>query len=273
MKNGQNKVFSNEEIRYLLKEILSILKHEKSKKAVILYLSLIYISNNADDFDENCQINLFWLQNAAKDTLECFIKYENQREEFLNKTYTIIFRCCLEYNLLRFEEIPDPLNDLLNFTRNNLDLFDENSIHQIEYAIKWMPVNVAKKILNSPNIEKYLQCYSKHQEIEKTIDDWDSSLEKKQQEVENLKSTLEKYENAFNFVGLYKGFDDLHKTKIKEYSWSKRFTIALAIFTMVPLSHKIYVGNIGKISAADLPQFLFNLIPYFAITFLIIYFF
>ncbi|MGE8397389.1 MAG: hypothetical protein ACN6NT_07295, partial [Comamonas sp.] len=144
--------------------------------------------------------------------------------------------------------------------------------NQIEYASKWMNISIIKKLFGNPDVKKFIEHSVKYDEINQKIESWDKSLTQRENNVNNLKEALKKYETAFNFVGLYKGFDDLYKEKIKEYRWSQRFTVALGASTLFPLGYRLFTIS-PQSNQIDLILYSLNIAPYIAITFLILYFF
>lgn len=110
------------------------------------------------------------------------------------------------------------------------ELFDNEFKLELLYIINSTPFLITKNLFHSEQIklfstfdEKRLTAEetlnniaSSKDEITKKISDFQTKLEQKEQTVENLQATLDKQETAFNFVGLYKGFNELAKRKQKE---------------------------------------------------------
>jgi hypothetical protein len=93
------------------------------------------------------------------------------------------------------------------FVINNVDSFENNAKEQIEYAIRDMPISIFKAIANSNSIKSIKDFNSVSSKAEKLKEDWDNDLTEREGRVNALKESLSKYENAYNFVGLYQGFD------------------------------------------------------------------
>lgn len=103
----------------------------------------------------------------------------------------------------------------------------------------------------------------------------EASLSKKLKEVKELENTLNTYETAFNFVGLYKGFNSLAKSKYKEATNTFYFLIVLAAALIAfPLSAMISIYN-PDFSRQDnvISSHLLNLLPLISLELILIYFF
>lgn len=108
---------------------------------------------------------------------------------------------------------------------------------------------------------KVVASYDTVQAYIKDVKDYDSrlaELRKIQDDANKLKNVLNKYTDAFNFVGLYKGFSDLRKRKEREKNFRLFFLFSLGAAALVPLIAKVYVSLIESASmtaseSADVP--------------------
>lgn len=169
------------------------------------------------------------------------------------------------------------------------EFFDDEFKLELLYIINSTPFLITKNLFHSEQIklfstfdEKRLTAEetlnniaSSKDEITKKISDFQIKLEQKEQTVENLQATLDKQETAFNFVGLYKGFNELAKRKQKEATNTFCFLIVLA-FSLIalPLSAMISIYNPNDISQSPaISTHLLNLLPLISLEIILLYFF
>ena len=169
------------------------------------------------------------------------------------------------------------------------EYFDNEFKLDLLYIINSTPLLITKNLFHSEQIklfstfdEKRLTAEetlnniaSSKEEITKKISDFQTELEQKEQTVENLQATLDKQETAFNFVGLYKGFNELAKRKQKEATNTFCFLIVLA-FSLIafPLSAMISIYNPNDISQSSaISTHLLNLLPLISLEIILLYFF
>lgn len=268
------KFFLSDKFKDNLKNAIYFLRSHKQQNINTLLKPLEIMVSNPSEFDENCQCNIEWI---GSQFLSEISRIPNSNNEELNiiidDLYSIVYRFLLEFDLSTNFDLSSELTNFISYCQDNIGSFSSGTQRQIEYASKWMHISITKKILNTKNIKDFLEHSKKYDEINQKIDSWDEKIVQRENNVENLSESLKKYETAFNFVGLYKGFDDLHKSKITEYRWSLGFTVTLGFLTIFPLSHRIYTHKpLENIETNWIPYFA-NLIPYIAVTFLILYFF
>lgn len=159
----------------------------------------------------------------------------------------------------------------------------------INKTLSFAPYNLLKKLYHSADMKNFVNFDEKHndvntlmtkidnksEDVDKKISDFQTVLEEKEQTVNNLKETLDKQEIAFNFVGLYKGFNKLAKLKQKEATNTFYFLIVLA-FSLVafPLSAMISIYNSDDISQTPIiSTHLLNLLPLISLEIILLYFF
>lgn len=156
-------------------------------------------------------------------------------KERLDDICSICFRFLFEYYLSIKNDLSTEFETARIFVFNNIDAFEERASEQIEYAIRDMPIAIFKQIANGDgigSIKEFNNVSSKADELKKK---WDKEIEDKETKVSALKDSLEKYENAFNFVGLYQGFDDLAKSKEKEKNSILFWLRFLSIIIITPI--------------------------------------
>lgn len=200
-------------------------------------------------WDDNCQINIEWIGGQFSTIITR--EQDELNKKMLDRICAFCFRFLFEYYLSTPNEIESEFESARNFVLENVDQFEHDSKLSIEYAIRSMPISIFKRLANSTSI----QSFKDFNDIVKQADDlkesWDNELISKEKKVNDLKDSLNKYENAFNFVGLYQGFDDLSKVKKTEKDnilfWLR--ILALVVITPILAEITFIYSNIKDISS------------------------
>lgn len=230
------------------------------------------MEKSPEQWDDHCQINIGWIGSS-------FINRLADNEKALSKILldeicTSCFRFLFELYLSIKNDLSMEFEQARRFIFSNLSLFDESSKEQIEYTIKEMPISIFKSIANSEAIESFRDFNSASNRAEKLKADWDNDLLERASRVEKLKEEISKYETAFNFVGLFQGFDDLSKEKTKEKDNLLFWIRVLGAATVAPIFLEIafiYL-NIKDISIVQ-QGLLFSILPMISLVGISIYYF
>ena len=137
-----------------------------------------------------------------------------------------------------------------------------------------MPIAILKQLINSEAATSLLNLETTQTKAEEKREAWLKELNNKEENVEKLKSDLDKYETAYNFVGLHQGFDQLHRTKQSEKNTTLTWLIIFGFLIPLPLSLEIAIilRNIQIIEATK-DIITLTIIPSLSISALLIYFF
>jgi hypothetical protein len=222
---------------------------EKQRNSLIR-LVVNSMETNPGQWDELCQINIDWIGDQ-------FISRLSDEEKGLAKSRlddicAMCFRFLFELYLSMKNDLSMEFESARRFVFNNLHFFEEHAKNQIEYAIRDMPINIFKAIANSDSIQSLKNFNSVSAKAEKLKEDWEKDLTARENRVNTLKDSLSKYENAFNFVGLYQGFDDLAKEKIEEKDgilfWLKILSVLIIAPVLVELVFVYkHIENISEV--------------------------
>ncbi|HIE2304024.1 TPA: hypothetical protein ACXK42_000122 [Yersinia enterocolitica] len=187
-----------------------------------------------------------------------------------------VFSSCFRFLLERYITSPEGLTPLFrrakNFGLYRANDFSPIAREQIEYAQKEMPIDLHKYILSSGNVDILKALSNEYRNAEELKDKWDSEIKEREVKVDNLKLALIKYENAFNFVGLYDGFKELSDEKVKEKKKSFWLVCFLALTVLAPLIYEVRHLSLNKENYTSWVDY-FSVIPIFSITIILIYYF
>lgn len=241
-----------------------------------LSTKLIRICNHFNGLDSNFDMSL---QVPTEDMYLCCIRlfYEVDFRRNEELVYSTLFS---EQSLEKVKV------NTANYSKN--EYFSSNFRKKVNDIIFSVPYDILKNLFNSEEIKLFSEFDEKTKLANSTLGEIDSyadtiterinkfnnELTEKEQTVNSLKETLDKQETAFNFVGLYDGFNKLLKTKILESRILLGSLVTMGIIMIVPLLCTIFgwlPENILKDEEAI--SHLLKLVPLISLEVLLIYFF
>jgi hypothetical protein len=212
---------------------------EKQRNSIVR-LVIGSMENKPDQWDELCEINIQWIGDQFINRLAD--EEKELTKEKLDNICAMCFRFLFELYLSMKNDLAMEFEAARRFVFNNVDSFERDAKEQIEYAIRDMPINIFKAVANSDAIESLKNFNAISAKAEKLKDDWAADLTEREAKVDSLKESLSKYENAFNFVGLYQGFDELATEKKKERDGILFWLRVLSVLIVSPIvSQLIFV--------------------------------
>lgn len=186
---------------------------EKQRNSLVR-LVISSMVKTPEKWDKQCQINIDWIGEHFINRLAT--NEQDFSKERIDDICSMCFRFLLELYLSTKNDLGRDFEIGRLFVLENIDSFEHVAKTQIEFAILQMPISIFKAISNSDAIQSVKNFDTIASKAEKLKANWDTELSEKENRTNTLKESLEKYENGFNFVGLYQGFDDLSIEKTKE---------------------------------------------------------
>jgi hypothetical protein len=184
------------------------------------------------------------------------------------------FLCEFDFLVGAGKELSIELRSIKRKIEHDNSEINEDVRSQIIYASYVMPANIAKEFINDANIGVFKSFESKKSEAEKLKNEWNKEIELKKIEADVLKKKLEEYKIGFNFVGLYKGFEDLASKKKKEAFWSFLSLLGMAILILTPLVAEIILVSLDLYKSKNIgTEHLLILLPIISLEVILIYFF
>lgn len=196
------------------------------------------ISRSPDVWDCYCQINIKWIGDKfINDMLE-----DKNDKHHLDELCSSCFRFLMEYDLSIQGDFSHNLISLKQELLILIDSFDENARSQLQFAQYQMPISIFKEIAYSSEINDIRGFNETIKNAKDLKVEWDQELKTKQEDVLDIKASLEKYKNAYNFVGLYDGFNELHAEKVAEKNNIRLWMIISSVLIVSPIAFEfIYV--------------------------------
>ncbi len=254
-------------------DALTISGEFEKERNNLIHFVVKSMENRPDVWDKCCQINIKWIGSSFNDNIS------NKKEltkENLDNICSMCFRFYFELYLSTKsdDDLSIDFDDARRIVYNNMGFFEKLAKTQIEYAIRDMPVSILRSIVNSDSIKTIHDFNGVLAKAEKSKKDWDNDLTEREKRVNKLGDALLKYENAFNFVGLYQGFDDLAKEKQKERDGILNWLRGLSGLIVAPIIlQMIFVYNhIDDISAVGYGLALLTLSTFSLVAIAIYYF-
>lgn len=282
-----------------------------SAEKEVSYLYFVNIINIIKDFSENAKIWDEFSLNYSIDNSERLLTYlerfsngidEANFDELIENIKNIFLLC---YPFVKERELLSPTNKESDFNRSPVYYFflgthqlaeflNENELAKLDKLENEVFLNVLKSFLQTENLiffdnfrdkkeqiaqsvsevdQKITKTDEKLNEIEEKFKKFDTSLSERENRVKSLNAVLEKHETAFNFVGLYKGFNDLSQKKVKEVKNTFYFLISLAIaLVLIPLTG-VFSLNIQNNMGQAISEDILTLLPLVSLELILIYFF
>lgn len=245
---------------------------EKKKYGAIEQV-LSTMQRAAAEFDELCESNIDWIGHSLRSELTDIGNGITSPEKTDALTGTL-YRFLIELQLTAPGELSRELSSFVLFVEENTPAFNGGAQLQIAFAERSMPIRILKRILGSELLQNIRSVNTYSAKVDSSFQEWEKRLNERQARAEALADSIKKHENAFNFVGLYKGFDDLSKAKRTELWGQRAAMLGLAFLAVLPL-----LVEIGFIAWAHerIEQYRWTLIasaiPALSLTALLVYFF
>lgn len=240
----QTKLFGKDEIRHKLVDYCRSLENFSAKdsdvatKARQLFSLINIIISNTDIFDSNCQHNIEWM---GQSILSRLYNLQNATEEKnIDWFLAVLYRFVVEFDLSIKNEMSMELKLFQSYIRDNLNKFESEESMHITYARQEMCVSILKTLLNHDAIGNLKNVSAYSTQIDQKIQLWDASLNTHEKTVLAFQNSLESHKTAFNFVGLYDGFNNLAVVKKKELFSLRVIMCIFGLLLIAPLVAELY---------------------------------
>jgi ABC-type sugar transport system permease subunit len=251
-----------------------------------------------DVWDSNTKVTASYIGNSFISRItDALINPDGKgylHSDSLDEIFSLLYRFALEMDLSASGDLEFDISRMKSFAMENKKLFNSRAMGQIDFANSSLPLSILKGIVNTPGFgslnefmrnikdskqerDDLINLYKADSErykidAEKKQEEWESYIKNKQSEINNLRVSLESYQNAFNFVGLYDGFKSLSDQKNKEKKWSLVFVVCIGVAVFAPLMWEALNSLSSGRKFSTIYDILY-LLPVFSITFILIYYF
>ncbi|HDL7470236.1 TPA: hypothetical protein PXN82_002011 [Yersinia enterocolitica] len=253
--------------RSFLDKVESSSEFEK-KRNKYLQVILKSFDESPEMWDLHCQINIEWVGDFFLGELNS----QKSESHNVDGVYSTCFRFFLEREISNKSELSPYFREIKLFTINELGKFSISAREQIEYATRDMPTAILKEIISDSNMTSVKEFIELSKKSDDLIRQWNTEIKEKEERVNHLKMALDEHENAFNFVGLYSGFDNLSMAKKTEMKSAFRLLILLALLATVPILIEMVFVLVG-VKPDSTFQVITAMVPMISLFFVFIYYF
>ncbi|QFQ10777.1 hypothetical protein [Enterobacter sichuanensis] len=270
------KFFETPKIQQLLQkyiiemESLAVSNEFENERNHLIKNALDMFLKEPEQWDEKAAFNIKFIGEAISNELEDkLLSFYS-----LNLLFTSCFRIVIEPSTFTtmVNSPSDTIRKIKDFGIYRYNEFDERSKGQIDYALREMPIVIVREAFKDGDISTYNDFLKNVRSSRAFAREWEKYIENKTKQIDGIKTTLDGYESAFNFVGLYDGFNSLGNQKSSEILWSRFLLVALAIAIPCPLMIEVVLTIKGVIGTTLIDK-LVSFIPLFSLTFILIYYF
>ncbi|MEQ9889504.1 hypothetical protein [Pectobacterium zantedeschiae] len=240
-------------------------EREKNRNLVTI---LKHMNEHSEEWNENTQ---YTINSVAVDFIREFANKSNQVGE-IDFIFSTVFRFLMELSFNQKDNLSAELDEFKFFTIRNKAQFSDKAKKIIEYSLSCLPFDLIRNEYHNDDIQYFKKAAKAERLMKERIDGWDLRLEEKIEKAEALKSKLDEQETAYNFVGLYHGYNTLSKDKRSELNRAFIFTFSLAFLVLLPFSVSVFLVYKEMIKFDSIISSL-NLLPFFTLTFIFIYYF
>lgn len=244
------------------------------RKWALLEQTLGIIDSNAADLDAHCQRNIEWIGSSVLSGLQEFGGDTDKLRDRIDALYGQLYRFLREYDLSVTGDLSPELRTFLQYPQEDSSTFSDVAKRQMEYADRSMPISIMKALLGTEVLQNVQSVKAYTDKVNATFAGWEKTLKEREDRAETLSNALKKYETAFNFVGLYQGFNNLSQSKKIEL-WVQRLVLVfLGLMTLVPLFAEIwFIVNYFSIVEQMKWPLLVSAVPALSLTVILVYFF
>lgn len=223
-------------------------------------------------WDQNCRTNITWIGGQLIVALEQ-LKPSSSKED-LDLAFSFCYRFLLEHFISMPSDFSFEYKKIQQFALAEIEQFDGEAQTQIRFSAYFMPIEIFKQAFNDENVVQVKTFNQLYATSEKQLNAWKEEIEKSENRVNELKKILDNHETAFNFVGLYDGFNMMSVTKEKErdnlLKWVR--IAGLAILFPIALDFFLVFYNVNRME--DLQRVaLISFIPMVSVIAILIYYF
>jgi hypothetical protein len=270
------KFFSTTELKMLLRELA--IRYQDPPPADAKFVgNLAYplssMLNAGDEWDRSCQYTIgrygSTFQTAANDLRI------NPNPEHLAVFKALTYAFLVELDLSIRSQLEDPLREFKESVAKEFHNRDDRAGIIVNTAAVQLPLAILKDTLNAPGIGNFKEVGELSELIEKKVGTWTAQLAAHEQKVDELKSNLEKHEQAYNFVGLYQGFSDMESTIKQELAKQRRNMLWFGSLMLCPALVDLALIAFGRVdfSSAKLAHLVGGAAVSLTCTLIFLYFF
>ncbi|ANH98978.1 hypothetical protein A8L59_16665 [Pseudomonas koreensis] len=233
-----------ERAEYSIRAVLNNLPQDEDGKRRFQLIFLIKLlgrmKNQSDLFDARCSFNIGFIGESFFRDLD---KLGSDDFSNLGGSFSMGYRFLIEFQLMSPGELPD---DLASIAHQVADFeFSGNVQLTIKYAEHQMIIQLLSRYIHHPNMVELKRLPKAIADSVRERTTSEELLSDREKRVNVLKEKLDKYKQAFNFVGLNEGFRRLRVQKRVESLVSLSWLFLLGTVMLSPPVYKMYCTLFG----------------------------
>lgn len=227
----------------LAHKIKSVIGEVPRDSDTFIMLNLIGVTANhmfqfSNLFEERCLLNR---QDIGESLIQEMRGFSLSSPEDVEYLFVRCYRFLIEFQVCSpNEQNLDVRSAISSVVIGNMNL-SPLAMSNAYYAEHQMLVEIVKQYLHHPEMVSLRQLPSTLEQARVDQGKFNSDLNERENKVKALKDALDEYKDAFNFVGLHKGFKELHRTKTWQKWRGQAMLTILASFMVFPFLAKFYV--------------------------------
>lgn len=254
-----------------------------SKKIILIkfFFNQEMIDQLEENLNETRRWGLFNLENAYMDN-------KSNEIEFLKLSALNIFiyfkeaffRLGKNDENISIRKFYDAIYDLKNIEYQKykiyFDYIDELPYRICQGIYSDSKLNEIRTFLEEKDFTNFSDFALQSEKTFKEIQKWEESLIEKEEQVTRIQNSLDSYKDAFNFVGIFDGFNQLHEKKKNELFGARCGLVLMGVLILFAFAYELHsVGRVitEKNGMIDVPTLLAITIPFTLLAFLLLYFF
>ena len=242
---------------------------EKERNRAIRFITNQMV-NKPENWQKYSSYSIEWHGNAFIDKLS----ESDLNRASLDMVCADAFKFLYEYYLSTRDDFGPDANRAFEFIKNQASKFTEEAKELIASILQELPILLFKELANSDAINSIREFNLTAGQATKLKEEWNAEIEEKTNQVNEIRKSLEQYETAFNFVGLYDGFSDIYKEKIEERDSLARWLKILGCLILLPLAIQLIVLALNADDISKIKDtLLVSLVPSISFAAIVIYYF
>lgn len=261
------------QLKQLHAKLLTVSDPNLQDKVTYLRSVLRLMTANGAEWDRHCQVNIAWIGDQFRSRVSDMLENDFAGVQ-LDKLYAFLYRFVAELEITVNGELSYELRVFVNFVKEKPSSFEPGIQSELEFVSRDMPLAILKYLLGSETIQNLRNIEKYSGDITKKYADWDTELNDREERVGVLKDALNTYKTAFNFVGLFHGFDELAEVKRKEIEFQRRWLVFFGVLATLPIASEMLALAVLHANLESVKLLiLMSALPVFSLTLIFIYFF
>jgi hypothetical protein len=204
-----------------------------------IYIMLSAFIKEPAFWDEHCSVGISDIGDSFLTRLNKIDNGVSDGGGKIESLYISSLRLFYEGYLASGIELSSDYKYVIKLTKDETSNFSENAQEYINFTMRDLSTHLFRKLMSSPEVKVLKEISGTVSSAKSLTQEWNDKLSENIEKADNLKKSIEGYTDAFNFVGLHQGFDQLHKRKVEEKNRLIGLMFFLAILTISPFAAKI----------------------------------